>query len=174
VPKFNAENSECFVFTYKEGLLSAVAHDLRIKVTNFEITLDEETDKIHGSFDATSLRVVNAMANGADTPNAPGDGDKKKIEGNIVNDVLHSSKHPKIEFESEAYREKGDGYQVKGTLSLHGTQKPIVVDVQDTGDRYVAEAVVHQPDFGIKPYSAMMGTLKIKPDVKIQISVPKS
>lgn len=174
MPKFNASNAECLIFTFKEGLLSAVAHDLKIRVTDFEIELDEENDQITGSFDATSLRVVNAMSGGADTPGTPSDGDKKKIEGNILNDVLHSAKHPRITFRSEAYREKGDGYQVKGALTLHGVEKTVIVDVSDTGDRYVAEAVVHQPDFGIKPYSAMMGTLKIKADVKIQVSVPKA
>lgn len=174
MPRFNASNAECYVFTFKEGLLSAVAHDLKIKVTDFDIELDAENDAIKGTFDASSLRVVNAMANGADTPGKPGDGDKQTIEGNIVKDVLHSGKYPKISFASEAFREKGDGYQVKGNLTLHGQEKSIVVDVKDTGDRYIAETTIHQPDFGIKPYSAMMGTLKIKPDVKIVVSVPKA
>lgn len=173
MPRFNASNAECFIFTYKEGLLSAVAHDLRIWVSNFEVELDEETDAIRGRFDASSLRVVNAMSNGADTPGVPSESDKKKIEATIIGEVLHSARFPNITFESEAYRQKGDGYQVKGMLSLHGTQKSVVIDVSDRGDRYVAEAVLHQPDFGIKPYSAMMGTLKIKADLKIQVSVPK-
>ena len=173
MPTYTAANAECLVFTYKEGLLSAVAHDLKIKVTDFEIVIDEASDSISGTFNATSLRVINAMSNGADTTGTPSDGDKKKIEQNIVNDVLHSAKFPTITFESEAYREKGEGYQVKGTLSLHGQQKSIIVDVADTGSHYVAEATLHQPDFGIKPYSAMMGTLKIKADLKIQVKAPK-
>lgn len=172
MPKFSNSDSECFVYTFKDGLLSAVAHDLRIRVTDFEIEIDDD-DNIHASFNANSLRVVNAMHNGADTPNVPGDGDKQKIQETIVKDVLHSGKHPAITFESEAFREKGDGYQVKGRLSLHGQEKSIVVDVSDKGDRYLAEATLHQPDFGIKPFSAMMGTLKIKPDVKIALSIPK-
>lgn len=173
MPTFNASNADCFVFTFKEGLLSAIAHDLRIRVTDFQVELDADNDTIKGTFDPRSLRVVGAMVNGADAPGKLSDGDKQKIQENIVNDVLHPAQHPSVAFESEAYREKGDGYQVKGTLTLHGQQKSIVVDVRDTGDRYVAEAVVHQPDFGIKPYSAMLGTLKIKPDVKIHLSVPK-
>lgn len=174
MPTYNASNAECLVFTYKEGLLSAIAHDLKIRVTDFVVELDEQNDHIKGTFDASSLRVVNAMHNGSDTPNVPGDDHKKTIEENILKDVLHSGKFPKIEFESEAFREKGDGYQVKGRLTLHGQQATIVVDVTDDGQHFVAEAVVHQPDFGIKPYSAMMGTLKIKPDVKIRLAVPKN
>lgn len=174
MPIYNASNADCFVFTYKEGLLSAVAHDLRIRVTEFEVELDPENDLVKGNFDARSLRVVGAMSNGNDAPGKLSDGDKKKIEDSILSDVLHSAKHPQISFEMEAYREKGDGYQMKGDLSMHGQQKSIVVDVLDKGERWVAEATVHQPDFGVKPFSAMLGTLKIKPDVKIQVSVPKA
>ena len=33
---------------------------------------------------------------------------------------------------------------------------------------------LHQPDFGIKPYSALLGTLKIKPEVTVRCSVPRA
>jgi hypothetical protein len=36
----------------------------------------------------------------------------------------------------------------------------------------VARVRLHQPDLGIKPYSAMLGTLKIQPGVAVEISVP--
>jgi len=36
----------------------------------------------------------------------------------------------------------------------------------------VAEVPIHQPDFGIKPYSAMLGALKVKPDLVVRCSVP--
>jgi hypothetical protein len=32
--------------------------------------------------------------------------------------------------------------------------------------------VLNQPEFGITPYRAMMGTLRIKPEVRVRISVP--
>jgi len=170
MPSFDASNAECHVFTYKDGLLSAVAHDLKIRVTDFKI--DVEDDDVRGEFDARSLRVVNAMAGGKET-GALGDGDKKKIEELIVKEVLHADKHPKIGFEMQAIREKGEGHQIKGTLDLHGTKKDLVVDVRPEEDRFVVDAKLHQPDFGVKPFSAMMGTLKIKPDVEVRISVPR-
>lgn len=172
MPTFNASNAECLVFTYKDGLLSAVAHDLKIKVTDFTIEVNEETDDVRGEFIAGSLRVVNAMADGNETT-ALGEKDKKTIEDTIINDVLHAARHPRITFESQAYREKGDGYQIKGNLELHGSKREVVVEVQPKDGRLVVETTLHQPDFGMKPYSAMFGTLKIKPDVKIRLSVPE-
>jgi hypothetical protein len=37
----------------------------------------------------------------------------------------------------------------------------------------VAEVKIHQPDFGIKPYTAALGALKVKPDVLVRVSVPR-
>ena len=33
--------SEVYVFTFKEGLLSAIAHDLKIRVTTHEVAIDD-------------------------------------------------------------------------------------------------------------------------------------
>ena len=35
MPHYDATTAECLVLTYKEGLLSAVAHDLEIRVARF-------------------------------------------------------------------------------------------------------------------------------------------
>jgi hypothetical protein len=36
----------------------------------------------------------------------------------------------------------------------------------------VSEVRVHQPDFGIKPYSAALGALKVQADVTVKVSAP--
>lgn len=172
MPTYDASQAQCLVFTYKEGLLSAIAHDLKIRVNKFQVEVDRDNEDLTATFDANSLEVVNAMENGQEAPGKLGDKDKRTIEGNIVNDVLHSKKFGEIRFSLDAHREAGDGYQVKGDLTLHGTTKSIVADVKRQGDSWVAEAIIHQPDFGIKPYSAMLGTLKIKPDLKVQLTIP--
>jgi hypothetical protein len=48
------------------------------------------------------------------------------------------------------------------------------VQAKKVGSHFVAQVVLHQPDFGIKPYSAMLGALRIRPDVRIELSVPTS
>lgn len=172
MPQFDASNAECLVFTYKEGLLSAVAHDLKIRVTDFTVEMNDPSD-VTARFDASSLRVVCPVKDGRDAPGLS-DNDRKTIEDSIKKDVLHTGKFAEIKFESSASREAGEGYQVRGSLNLHGQEKTVVVDVKPDGDKWVAEATLHQPDFGIKPFSAMMGTLKIKPDVRVRLSIPRS
>ena len=54
------------VFTFKEGLLSAVAHDLQIQLDKFDITLDGEN--VRGEFPLQSLRLVGPVEDGRSSP----------------------------------------------------------------------------------------------------------
>jgi YceI-like domain len=172
VVRVDAAAAECLVFTFKEGLLSAVAHDLKIRVTKFAIEGDEQTRTFDARFDARSLRVVCAMNDGVESRGTLSTANKREIEGNIVRDVLEAEQYPEIHFVAASIDEKGDGYVVKGALTLHGKRRQITVRVQRDGDRYVAEARIHQPDFGIRPYSAMFGTLRVQADLTVRVSVP--
>lgn len=166
------DSAECLVFTYKEGLLSAVAHDLKIRVTRFSIDIDQRARTAEASFDATSLRVVCAMANGKESKGTLSASQKREIEGNIVRDVLAAADFPEIRFKSTAVDDDDDGFRVKGQLALHGKRKTVTVTVRKDGKSHIVTARVHQPDFGIRPYTALLGTLKVKADVDIRIVVP--
>ena len=173
-PRFTENSADVLVFTFKEGLLSAVAHDLKIRVNRFAIHVDEATRAIEATFDARSLSVVTAMKDGADSLGALSDGDKKKIAENIADDVLHPKKHPEIRFASTSVEEdeSGAGYRVKGRLTLCGQTHEIAFVSRSDGEGQVAEIKLHQPTWGVKPFSAMLGTLKIKPDVLVRVALP--
>ena len=168
----DASSAECWVFTQKEGLLSAIAHDLKIRVTKFSIHVDEVTHAISAHFDAASLRVVGAMNDGNDAPGTLTAANKREIEANIVRDVLHAGQYPDIRFGSTAVEENAGGYLVKGKLALHGHERQVRVRVRQDGTHYVADVRLHQPDFGIRPYAALLGTLKVQADVLVRIVVP--
>ena len=59
-----------------------------------------------------------------------------------------------------------------GTLALHGVERQITVQVRPEGDRMVAAVPLHQADFGIRPFSALLGALKVKPDLTVRLSLP--
>lgn len=171
--RYDAYNSECLVFSFKDGLLARLAHDLKMQVERFSIELDEESRRIEATFDPSSLQVVCAQIDGRDDSSALSNGDKKKIYDNITKDVLRARKHPEIQFESTEVVSRGDGFLVEGQLQLHGRSRAIQVDVRPEGGRWVTEVTIHQPDFGIKPFTAALGALKIKPDVRVRVSVPR-
>ncbi len=174
MPHFDASTAECLVLTYREGLLSAIAHDLEIRVERFDLDIDEVPLAVRARFDATSLRVIGAVRDGTPEPTALGESDRHKIERSIVDDVLHAKEHPSIVFASSAITVEGDGFRVAGDLTLHGKRRPLTLVARPSGDRMVAVVRLHQPDFGIRPYSAMLGALKIKPDVTVRCSLPRA
>ena len=156
MPTFRDDEIECHVFTFKEGVLSAVAHDLKIRVARGSITVG---DAVEATFDPKSLSVVCARKDGGDSPGTLSAGDMKKIGANIDKDVLHTKKHAEIRFVSTAVERDGERATVTGKLTLHGQTKPITATVTKQGERWETEVSIHQPDFGIKPYSAMLGAL---------------
>lgn len=169
--RFDATTADCRVFTFKEGLLSAVAHDLEIAVTAFTITIDETAWRLDARFDATSLRVVGAVRSGVVDPNALSESDKRTIEGNIVRDVLAAGRHPEIRFASEGATARGDELAIAGTLALHGRTQPVEATARREAASWKSELRLHQPDFGIRPYSAMLGTLRVQADVLVRVTV---
>jgi polyisoprenoid-binding protein YceI len=172
--RLDQDIADVLVFTFKEGLLSAIAHDLKIRVTRFAVRIDAESRAIDATFDAGSLRVVTAMKDGGEDNRALSDADKRKIEQHIADDVLRAKKFPEIRFVSTSVEEDAGnaGYRVLGQLTLCGQSHPVSFVSRSDGEGQVAEIRIHQPDFGIQPFSAMLGTLKIKPDVLVRVSMP--
>lgn len=172
MPIITEREGEVRIFTEKDGLLSAVAHDLEIACERFRIEWDDARAKLTATFDAQSLRVLHPIVRGAPSPTSLSSKDLRKIEENIQRDVLGASRHPEVRFESTAIEPDGEGYRLSGTLTLHGASRPLSARITRSGDRLVTELVLDQRDFGITPYSAMMGTLKIKALVRVRVTAP--
>jgi hypothetical protein len=165
--QFNAKNAQVHVFTEKEGMLSAMAHDLQIEVTDFSVTADDAS--VQATLNGASMKIMHALKDGQPTT-ALSDKDKGEIAANITKDVL---KNGDIKFASTKVTKDGGGATIEGNLTLNGQTKPVQVAAKLQGANYVAEVSLNQPDYGIKPFSAMLGTLKVKPVIKIRVTLPK-
>ena len=91
---------------------------------------------------------------------------------NIVIDVLDARRFPEILLVSRRVERAGEGFVMEGDLTLHGKTRSVRINVVRSGGELVAKHVISQPDYGIRPYSAMLGALRIKPDVRVVIRVP--
>jgi len=165
--RYDASSAEVAVFSFKEGLLSAVAHDLKLMARRF--TIEAEGERITAQFDAGSLEVVTAMKDGAEHSGSLSDSMKGDIQKNLQRDVLDLKRFPTITFEASSV----GATSVEGRLTLHGVTKTVSGRRVDAGGRRIAEFRFDQRDFGIKPFSAMLGTLKIKPEVLVRVSLPQ-
>ncbi|MEZ4362406.1 MAG: YceI family protein [Kofleriaceae bacterium] len=171
--KLDASAVECRVFTFKEGALSALAHDLELRVTRLTLEVGDEgaaPRAVRATFDARSLVVLHALRDGKPTSELS-DSDKSKIVETLQREVLDVRKHSEIVYQGRA-EAAGDGFALTGELTLTGRRRAVPLRAAPQGRRMVAETTLHQPDFGIKPYRALLGALKVRPEVKVRISLP--
>jgi polyisoprenoid-binding protein YceI len=166
----NGNSGKMSVYTYKEGLLSKLAHDLLIDVKNFNVNLNvPEAGLTSGSLEvelqADSVKVDCAMKNGERQPDTLKEKDIADIEKDMAKKVLHPDKYPTVNFCSKEIKEKEAGYHVNGELSLHGVTKTIDFDINTNGDNLKGRFSILQKDYGIKPFKAMLGTLRIKNEI---------
>jgi polyisoprenoid-binding protein YceI len=161
-------NATLSVHTRRGGAAAKAGHDLVIHVTRWEGTLevgeDAQPTGATLSADATSLRV----REGSGGIQALGDEDKANIEQTIDDEVL---KRRDIVFRSTRVEPGAEGrLSMQGELSLAGQTKPIAFDLAIGDDGHVsATAVITQTRWGLKPYSALFGTLKVLDDVEVSL-----
>ena len=165
--RLGPHNAELSVHTRRSGAAAKAGHDLVIHVTSWEGTLevgdDPSATNIELAADATSLRVQS----GTGGIQALGDDEKASIHQTIDDEVL---KRQDITFRSTGTAHAADGgrISVQGDLTLAGTTRPIEFDlVADADGKLSGTAVVKQTDWGMKPYSALFGALKVADEVEI-------
>jgi hypothetical protein len=162
---FGPGNAKLTVRTKRVGAASKAGHDLLIEVTSWSATLDlGENPAATLSADASSLRVLE----GTGGVMALDDDDKAGIAKTIDDEVL---KGTPIEFRSTAVELDADGAprRVDGELELAGRRHPIGFDLSAADGRLTGTAVVKQTDWGMKPYTALFGTLKVADEVEVAI-----
>jgi polyisoprenoid-binding protein YceI len=153
----------CRVYTFKEGLLSAVAHDLELVVGRFSLSWDEPASRVEARFDAGSLRVQ--------LPQSLSAADRAQIESTLKEEILQAHRHPEIQFTGSQVRKEAGGYRVEGTLQLRGVRQPLGAWVRERNGRLECEVELDQRQFGIAPYRAALGTLRVKPRVRVVVTV---
>lgn len=167
---FGPHNATLSVRTGRRGAVAKAGHDLLLHVTAWEATLELGGDSLPASLtldaDSTSLRV----REGTGGIQALGDDDRANIEQTIDEEVLRRTK---ITFRSTAVEtaRAGDRLGVQGELTLAGATHPLSFELSVGPDgRLSSRIVVKQSDWGIKPYSALFGALKVADEVEVEVA----
>lgn len=167
-PAMRTASGKVQVFTFKDGVLSAVAHDLRLHFEKFRITLDGQD--VRAEFDLKSLSVDGPMENGALREGGYDAGKRAEVEKAMHHDVLKSDRNPQATFVGKA-EPRGDGFHVNGTLALAGGQAPLAFDVKNQGGRYAAAFEIKPSQWGIAQYKALLGAIRLKDVVRIELDL---
>ncbi len=167
-------NATLSIRTSRAGMAAKAGHDLLLVASRWtgSLTLGDEgaaRSQLALHVDATGLEV----RGGTGGVKPLGDGDRAEIEGNIAKKVLQSHRYPEITFVSTAIEPATNGtHAVAGELTLAGVTRPVrfeldVVDQAD-GTTLTGSVALDQSDFGVKPFSALMGALKVADRVEIR------
>ena len=160
------------VRTGRQGMASKVGHDLTLEASNWKATVTVDPDpgqsQVKATIEPRSLAVV--AATGGAKPVS--EKDKKDILKNIVGLLGNNS----ITFESTSVKAKSDtSATVAGNLSIAGQSRQVTLDltIEPNGDsaRLKGRVPIVQSNFGVKPFTAMMGALKVKDEVEVDLDV---
>ncbi len=172
---FSTDRGRVTLLTARDGLAAQAGHDLTIEIGTWSGELAvADTGKpaaLTVRLDLTSLVV--RQGTGGVKPLT--DRDRREIAV-TARKVLGADRHPEATFVASSFeRGSNGGGFVQGTLTLGGISRPLRLHVSKTGpDGYHATASVRQSEFGIKPYTAFLGTLKVSDVVGVVVEVDLS
>jgi len=170
------EQSKFTVQAFAEGLFSAFGHDPVLAIKDF----NGEAQFVPGSFESASLKIT-IKADSIVLSNEVKEKDRLEIEQTMREQVLEIAKYPEIVFVSSnisVTRLSEGRYRARiiGDLTFHGvTQKNLWITAQVTmsGESLKAQGdfTLKQTDFGIKPFSVVGGTIKLKNELKFTFDI---
>ena len=161
----------------RAGVLGFAGHDHEIAVpaVQGQVTLDRSDvtrSTMTATFDAAALKVSGRGEPPADVP---------EVQRVMLSDkVLDVQRYPTITFQSRQVSVTGAPgdhmtLRIAGDLTLHGVTRPltvpVTVDLTADGLRANGKATVRQSLFGIKPVNAGAGTVRVKDEVEVVLSV---
>jgi len=170
--QFGPERGRILLLTTRDGLAAQAGHDLTIEVTQWSAELEVADDLTPAGLtvrvDMNSLIVREGK--GGVKPLT--DRDRREIAV-TARKLLRTDRFPAASFTASGFDQGQDGGgTVQGTLSLAGSDRPVRLEVTRNGSGgYHAAGSVRQSDFGIKPYTAFLGVLRVSDAVGIAVTV---
>ncbi len=159
------QDGKVLVNVYKDGVAAKMGHDLTLEATSWSGTADINPDdpsssSLQVTIPISSLEVIE----GKGGAKALSEGDKRDIKKNIAKSLGSGE----ISFQSDSV----SGSSVKGNLTIGGKSAPVTLNLNvDDSGHATATTSFKQTDFGIKPFSAMMGALKVKDSVDVSVDL---
>lgn len=161
--------------TFRDGLAAQAGHDLTIEATRWSAVLGVNDDLSPADLDVRIDMGALVVREGTGGVKPLSDRDRREIAV-TARKVLASDRFPEAVFAAAGFEPgAGGGGEISGTLTIRGQERPLHVRVTQTGtDRYHAEAQVVQSNYGIKPYTAFLGALRVRDAVDIAVDLDLS
>jgi len=156
------------VFREPGALLARMAHDVELTLTR--VTATDSERHVDVTFEPGSLSVTGALTNGVVDPALLDTSQRQEIERNVRSQVLKTNAFPRGKFEGE-FDATRSPVPVRGTLELLGKRQPVSFELVRQGDAFVGALTITPSRWGIAPYRALLGALKLQDTAVIRIEV---
>jgi polyisoprenoid-binding protein YceI len=175
--------SSLILEVFKDGLAARLGHDHVVRAGQFSGTISYDAADPDAS--AIQVEVVTAALVADDQPTRRRFGltgemaaaDAAEIDRAMKSErQLDVARFPSIAFKSTAVRKQADGrVLVTGRLTIRGVtaevEFPAVVTVEGGRLRGRAELTFKQSAFGYRPYSALLGAIKNRDEVRLHVDL---
>jgi len=165
------DSGELLLRTGVTGSASRMGHRLTIAMRAWHATVEwdgEVPSGIEMTVDLDSLDVL--RGEGGMTPLSGAE--KILIRSNALK-TLRAKKVPQAQFRSTSIERSGSAVRIVGLLDLAGRTAEQTVEVEVSDESLLGTAVVRHSDFGIKPYSMLMGAMKVADEVGVSLAVTR-
>lgn len=167
--RIGPEDGRLFLYTSREGLAAQAGHDLTIEMTRWSglvrVGVDPAASELTVTVDMGSMRIVNAT--GGVMPLS--ERDKREILHNGWK-ISSVDRYPEGTFVAEEISDDA----VVGTLTMLGRSHGLRLTYRIDGKRYRASGIVRQSDYGIRPFSAFLGALKLADPVRVEAELDRA
>lgn len=172
----DASAGELLIHTGVTGRAAPLGHRLTIAMNSWRATVrwaGGEPAAVELTVEVDSLEVLRGEG-GVKGLSGP----EKAVARSNALKSLDAQRFHQIRFRADDIEKTVDGYRLAGGLEIHGETRKRVVDVRavDLGAawRLSCEADVRQSDFGVKPFSLLMGSVKVVDDVTVSFTVARA
>ncbi|BCJ35467.1 polyisoprenoid-binding protein [Actinocatenispora thailandica] len=169
--RFGNDTGWLRLHTERTGLGRRAGHDLLLEATRWSGTAAIGAD---GQVPSGAVRVEVEVASLTVREGSGGlkpltDHDREEIVHQLCSGkLLDAHRHPTVTFVSTGFTGGAEGFELTGDLTVAGSTENVTVSgAVGTDDRIRGSATVRQTRWGIKPYSAFLGALKLADDVAV-------
>jgi polyisoprenoid-binding protein YceI len=164
------QTGQLLLHTSREGVAARVGHDLTITFESWSgrvavRTVDPVEAEVEVTIEIGSMKILEGTGSVVPLTGR----DRREITSTALR-LLDAEKHPQARFTSTSVSGGADGGSIQGTLTIGGQAAPVTIDVTGNGT-WRASTSVLQSAFGIKPYKAFFGALKLADEVGIEVAV---
>jgi polyisoprenoid-binding protein YceI len=172
--RLGTESGRIVLRTFRDGLASTAGHDLVIELPRWSGELAVDDDKAPESLEVRIDIDALVVRDGSGGLKPLTDRDRREI-ATTARRQLSTDQHPEAVYNATGFEMSGDNSGdtgvIEGNLTIRGVTRPLRLQVsQPEPGTYRGTGTLVQSAYGIKPYTAFFGALKVRDAVDIEVN----